>query len=380
MINRKTWTVIGGVLIVSALLVGFLSLQPSAEELLVQTLESMETIIDAHAIVEFNLDTAEQKASGTVEAWIRKGDNGPGAFRVEVLETSEEKAAGAVVVSDGETIWAYDPSENKVLVGTHEEAMDMLKDSDMLAEKQIEMGEYKSADFEHPENAEEAVQVLMEYFNVENTGTETVGSEAAYLLKLVPIPDQMPDEFVAVGGFINLWIDKAISVPLAVEYAGGTLGEINITITSLELNTGLEDALFTFEIPPDTEVMGFADLAPQSISLEEAMASAEFKILAPMEIPEGATLVDILEVQGAIIQRYTLPDGGSFTIAQGMSEQTPPLSDESESIDVRGVTGSMNVNEDGSRVLLTWAEGDLIYSIAGDLTADQSILIAESMQ
>lgn len=377
MINRKAWTVIGGVIIVSALLVGFLSLQPSAEDLLIQTIESMKTITDAHAIVEFNLDMAEQQGSGTVETWIRKGEEG---FRVEVLETSEEKAVGAVVVSDGETIWAYDPSENKVLVGTPEEAMDMLKSSNMLAEKQLEMGVDQSSDFEHPESAEEAVQLLMEYFKVDNTGTETVGSEAAYLLKLVPIPDQMPDEYIAVGGFINLWIDKARSVPLAIEYTGGTLGEVSVSVISLELNTGLEDSLFAFDIPPGAEVMGFADLAPQSVSLDEATASAEFEILAPMETPEGATLVDILKVQGAIIQRYTLPDGGSFTIAQGMSEQTPSLSDESKSIEVRGVTGRLYVDEDGSRVLLTWAEGDLFYSIAGDLSADQAILIAESMQ
>jgi hypothetical protein len=31
-------------------------------------------------------------------------------------------------------------------------------------------------------------------------------------------------------------------------------------------------------------------------------------------------------------------------------------------------------------VLLIWAEGDLFYSIAGDLTTDQALTIAESLQ
>ena len=374
MITKRTWGVIGIVFLISILLVGFFSLQPSAEDLLVQTLESLETITDIHAVVELDFDTPEQQASATVEAWARHGENGPGAFRVEVLETSEDEFAGALMVSDGKTLWAYDPTENKVLIGTLEEAKKMMEEND------FEMGDFEGRDFEHPENAEEAVSMLLEYFTVENKGTEVIGDETAYHLKLVPIAEQMPTEYVAVGGFVNLWIDKARNIPLAIEYAGGSLGEFNSTITSLELNTGLEDSLFTFTIPAGVEVMSFADLVPQSISMEEAADSAEFQILTPMEIPEGATLVDILQVQGMIIQRYTLPEGGSFTIAQGITEETLPQAPDVELIEVRGVTGTLVVDEDGSRVLLTWVELDLLYSIAGDLTVDQASMIAESLQ
>jgi outer membrane lipoprotein-sorting protein len=372
--KKRTWVAIGFVILISALLVGFLSIQPSAEDLINQTLESMETITDIHAVVEFNLDTPEQQGSATVEIWTRKAEVGPGKFRVEVIETNYDKFAGAIVVSDGETLWAYDPTDNKVIVGTLEEAKKMME------EKDFEMGDLERAYFENPDNTEEAVQMLLEYFTAENAGTETIGNETAYRLKLVPIPEQMPAEFIGVGGFINLWIDKTRSVPLAFEYTGGSFGEVSATVTSLELNTGLEDDLFTFVIPTDVEVMSFADLAPQSISMEEAASSTEFGILTPMETPAGATLVDILEVQGAIIQRYTLPEGGSFTIAQGISEETLPQSFDAESVDVRGVTGTLIVDEDGSRVLLTWVEADLFYSIVGDLTAQQAFIIAESMQ
>jgi len=377
--NKKTWSTIVVVILLSALLVGFLALQPSVEDLLLQTIESMETITDTHAVVEFNLDTVEQQVSGTVEIWGQKGEDRPGAFRLEVLETSDAKFAGAVVVSDGETLWAYDPTENKVLTGTLEEAMQMAEESDFFAEKQA-MGDIDEGDFEHPESAEEAIQLLMEYFNIDNKGTETIGSDSAYLLEFVPIAEQMPTEFIAVGGLLNVWIDKARSVPLSFEYTGGTLGEARVTVTSLELNNGLDDALFTFQTPPGAEVMGFADLAPQSLSLEEATNSAEFEILAPTELPEGATLVDILEVQGAIVQRYTLPEGGSFTIAQGTTAESISLPAEAESIEVRGGSGTFYIDEDGSRVLLTWEENDLVYAVAGDLTLDQALLIAESLQ
>jgi len=378
--NKKTWGAVGMIVLVSALLVGFFSLNPSAEDVLVQTIETLETITDAHAVVEFNLDTVENKASGTVEVWGRKAEDGPGMFRLEVLEASDIALVNAVVVSDGETIWAYDSAENKVLTGTFDEVMEMVEQNDALAERKSEMPNFENGDFEYPENAEEGIQLLMEYFDVDNTGTDTINAEPTYLLKFVPIADQMPAEFVAVGGYINLWIDKDRFVPLAAAYAGGTFGEVSVSVKSLELNTGLGDALFTFETPPGAEVMGFAAIMPQSVSLEEADASAEFHILAPMEIPEGATLVDALDVQGAIVLRYTLPEGGSFTIAQGVSEEALPQLPEAESVNVRGAPAKLYIDEDGSRVLLTWVEAGIAYSIAGDLTTEQAVSIAESLQ
>jgi outer membrane lipoprotein-sorting protein len=378
--NKKTWSIIGIVILVSALLVGFFSLQPSVEDILLETIESMESISDAHAVVQFDLDTVEKQLSGTIEVWGRKGEDGPGAFRMEVLEISDEEFAGAILVSDGETLWAYDPNKNKALIGTYDEAIEMIKESGTFAEKEYDMGSFDERDYEPPENAEEAIQRLKEVVKIDNMGTETIGDDSTYLLKFVPIAEQMPPEFVAVGGYVNLWIDKVRSVPLAVEYTGGTMGEVSVTITSLELNTGLADSIFTFETPPNTEVMAFADIVPQSVSLEEAANSTEFKIMAPTEIPEGASLIDILEVQGAIVLRYALPEGGSFTIAQGTAVENIPTSTAAEAVEVRGVIGSMAVDEDGSRVLLTWEETDLVYVIAGDLASDQALLIAESLQ
>ena len=145
----------------------------------------------------------------------------------------------------------------------------------------------------------------------------------------------------------------------------------------------MDEGLFTFEVPDGVKVVTFADLEPQSLTLEQAAESAEFAFLTPAETPDGATLVDILEVRGAIVQRYTLPAGGSFTIAQGIASEDAEIhtpATESQSVEVRGTTGSMMVSEDGAQVLLTWTEGDLFFSVAGDLTPEQALNIAESLQ
>ncbi|MEA3441253.1 MAG: DUF4367 domain-containing protein [Chloroflexota bacterium] len=379
--NRKRYLLIfaGVVILLAALVSGFILAQASAKDVLVKTLETMETIDDAHAVVELNLDSVEKSGSATIEVWTRQGKDGSGAFRIHVLKSSEEDAAGAVFVSDGETVWAYKPSENQVVVGTAEEA------KAMIAEQEFGMGDYdrgehEDGDYQHPENAEEAVAMLLEYFTADSKSSDEVNGDPAYKLKLVPIPEQMPDEYIAVGGFLNLWVDKASSLPIAVEYTGGSFGEFSATVSGIEINTGLDDSLFVFDIPAGVEVLTFTDLEPQSLTLDEAAGAAEFEFRTPGETPSGATLVDVLEIQGAIVQRYTLPDGGSFTIAQGVGGEAPVPPIEGQPVALRGVSGTLYVAEDGEQVLLTWSENGVYFSVAGNLTTEQALTIAESLQ
>ena len=382
--NKKLWIIVGGVLFIAALISGFVLMQPSAQDILVNTLESAKTITDGHAIVAFEVDSLEKDASGTVEVWAYREEENPGGFRMEVLESSEDKARGAVIVSDGETLWAYSPSENKVFVGTPEEARASMEENDFFGGKFGEMPQHLEGEQEHPENAQEAVQQLEDYFNIGKSGTQTIAGETANQLKLEPIPDQMPGEYIAVGGFINLWIGQENNVPLAFEFTGSSIGEVSITVLEYEINSGVDNALFTFTVPESAELVTFADLEPQSLTLAEAGELAEFQFLTPGETLSGATMVDILEVRGALVQRYTLFEGGSFTIAQGVIgqdfDQSRSPSSESQPIEVRGTTGYLLEAEDGSQVLLSWTEGNLFYSIAGDLTAEQALGIAESLQ
>ena len=47
---------------------------------------------------------------------------------------------------------------------------------------------------------------------------------------------------------------------------------------------------------------------------------------------------------------------------------------------MRGVDGLLFNDEDGGRTLLTWTEGDMTFWIGGDLTGDEALAIAESLQ
>jgi outer membrane lipoprotein-sorting protein len=372
--KRNVWLVAGGVILLAALVSAFVIMQPSAKDILTQTLETSKTIEDAHAILNISVDSPEEKASATVEVWGRHEEEGPGAFRLEVIETDKEEAVGGIIVSDGETVWAYSPAKGKVFTGTAEEAKAAMEEKQPLGE------EFDKEEFEHPENAEEAVEKLLEYFEAQRTGTETIADANAYQLELKPIPEQMPAEYTAVGGLLNLWIDQSRSVPLAVAYTGGSMGEIRITALELEINQGVDEALFSFEIPDGVEVVGFADMKPESLSLDEAAASAEFEFLTPDTVPDGATLIEVFDVKGMIVQQYTLPEGGSFTVAQGQTDEAKKPSTEEQAVEVRGVAGSLFVSEENDKVLLSWTEGEVSFYVAGNLTAEQALEIAESLK
>ncbi|MGD9093650.1 MAG: DUF4367 domain-containing protein [Anaerolineales bacterium] len=396
--KRNLWIFIGVLILAATLVSGFVLTQATAEDILVQALETAETISDGRAVIAIDVERIDKKTSATIEVWARHSEDSGGehnrdAFRIKVLETSEKKAQEAIIVSDGDTLWAYSPAKNEVFIGTPEEAQAMMEGRDYLGggfldglDRFHHDGESKGDDggYEHPQNAEEIVAKLQEYFHIGTSSNETFAGETADQIELEPIPEQMPSEYAAVGGIVNLWIGQESNLPLAVAYTGGSVGEFTATVLEYEVNAGLDESLFTFEIPDGVEVVTFADLKPQSLTLEEAGQAAEFEFLMPTEIPSGATLVDILDVRGALVQRYTLPQGGSFTIAQGIYAQestaTKTTSAKSQTVDVRGTPGQLFADESGVKVLLTWSEGEVFYSLAGNLTAEQALTIAESLQ
>jgi len=372
--KRNVWLIVGGVIILAALVSAFVIMQPTAKDILTQTLETLKTIENGHVVVNISVNSPEDKASATVEMWGMHSEEGPGAFRLEVLETDKEEAVGAVIVSDGKTVWAYMPVKNTVLTGTVEEAKAAMEKKQPMREK------FDMEEFDRPENAQEAVDKLLEYFEVKRTGSDTVANSNAYTLELKPIPEQMPAEYKAVGGLVNLWIDKDRSLPLAAAYMGGSMAEVRITALELEVNQGVDEALFSFEIPEGVEVMGFADMKPESITLDEAAASVDFEILMPGTLPTAATLVNVFEAKGMIVQQYSLPQGGSFSISQGKTEEVKKPSTMEQAVEVRGVAGSLFVSEEHDKVALSWTEGEVSFFIAGSITPEQALKIAESLK
>lgn len=373
--NRNIWLITAVVIVLAALVSAFMMMQPSAKDILTQTIETMKTIENGHAILNISVDSPEENVSGAVEVWgLHEDGEGHGAFRLEVLETDKEEAQGMLIVSDGESVWVYSPVKNTVFTGSAEEFKAAVEEKGPMRH------EFDMEEYDRPENTEEVIDKLLEYFEARRTGVDTVANIDAYNLELTPIPEQLPAEYTAIGGLVNLWIDKELSLPLAVSYTGGSMGEVQITALEMEVNQGVDEALFTFEIPEGVEVIGISDMKPESITLDDAAASVDFDVFTPDVLPEGATLVDVLDVQGMIVQQFTLPEGGSFSISQGQTEDVRKPAAKEQTVEVREVEGSLFVSEEFDKVMLSWTEGQVSYIVAGNLTAEQALEIANSLK
>jgi hypothetical protein len=220
--NRKLILPLGALFAVVALAAVVMMVRASADDLLYQSARLVAGATNGHAVLSFEFEAPEKSGSGTVEVWGRKdvGPNGEPAFRVELLKASEERkeSIGSTAVSDGTQVWFYRADSNTVYVGTVEEMKARLKDGHGEELTGHDLPYYDEA--EMPQTPEEAVDKLLEYFTAERAGTTEINGMAANQLHLIPIPEQMPDEFRANGGLLDVWLRIDDGAPLGVEFRG----------------------------------------------------------------------------------------------------------------------------------------------------------------
>jgi len=341
---------------------------PTPEEVLTRAVETLDAAQDGHAVLLVEADTPDRSGWATLEVWGKKppeGDAHP-KFRAEVRETSEAEAQGAVAVSDGEQFWLYVPARNTVWTGAVEE----MRDVEQMPAYEGELP------FDSPQTF---VDWLLQVSEVTLLGTEEIGGREAYTLQFVPRPEELP-EVAATGGTGTAWVDQARWVPLQAGFDGGSIGQGQVTAELVELDMGLSDDLFTFQIPDGVEVLLIEDRLPQHLSLDEA--EADFDLLTPSHLPEGATLVDVMKMGDAIVLRYESAQG-PFAVGQGTdgrAVEPPPAS--GEPVSLRGTTGTLftNENEEGTKVFLAWTEDGRTFTVSGAISGEEALRVAESLQ
>lgn len=389
--NRKLLFPLGALLAAIALFAVVMMVRANPSQWLYDAANVMDQAVEGHAVLNFEFEAPDKNGSGTIEVWGRKdaGPNGEPAFHVKLLEASADKQdmIGAAAVSDGDQVWFWRPDKNTVYVGTVEEMKTRMEEGHDQELTGYDLPEYNKE--EMPQTPDEAVDKLLEYFTAEMMDSVEMDAGEAQQIRLVPIPEQMPDEFRANGGLFDVWVRVSDKAPLGVEFSGAAVGSGKVIAEELQLKLAndsdpsrriVDDAVFTFVIPEGAEVVPLAELEPPTLSLEEATAAAEFDLLVPDSLPLAARLEGINEVRGAIVQRYRLPDGDSFTIAQGQADAgSAPDGAEGEAVSVRGQQGLLYEDESGTRSLLTWREGDLTLWVGGDLTAAEALEIANAL-
>ncbi len=94
--------------------------QITAEKIVDGMKQTRETTRDAHVVAEVSTTGGQESGDFVLELWTRKSDKRDAAgkeiaqTRAKVLEASKDEMVGSEFVTDGETIWLYNPKENKL--------------------------------------------------------------------------------------------------------------------------------------------------------------------------------------------------------------------------------------------------------------------------
>ncbi|WP_025745860.1 outer membrane lipoprotein-sorting protein [Kallotenue papyrolyticum] len=356
---------------------------PTAQEIMERMRAAREQIGSGHAIIDLVLDTPEHNGSYTLEAWGAKRDRTDaagqpiGQARIRIVRASQAELTGAELVNDGTTFWLYHPAANRVFTG---------------ALGELRQGRIGAADpTAQMLRMQQALQHILDGSNVTLEGESVaVAGRDTWQVLLTPKPETAADLGLGSQLRVQLWIDKATNLPVKGVIDGGALGHLEATATTFEIDAPLPPEVFSFTPPAGAEVIDLAEVArnarPQVVTLDEARAQVDFPLLTPAQLPAGVQLeqVQVLKLRGqTVIQNFNGPI--LFSLVQGRgelpSEQQAPAGAEVRQVQVRGVLGTMIIGNETERgTLLRWRENGVTLVVAGTLSPDEALAIAESLR
>jgi outer membrane lipoprotein-sorting protein len=350
----KRLLVVLSVLSIIALVVGGCQNQPTVEEIVAKMREIEASTEDAHGVVELAVHNLGADAEMVVEVWEKR----PNKTRIEMVESSEPDYAGAVMVADGEQVWVYFPEENRVRAG--------------------EVGSHEpSSPREIVQFMDEILERVLDTSDVRLVGEEDVAGTPTYKLEFSPREGH--DTLLPGGSTITLWVDQERWVVLQAQFSGGAAGEGWMHVRSYELNTGLPDSIFEFEVPEGAHVTQVEHREFVPLTLDEAKAQAEF-LMVPAYVPEGTTLINVFALDETLGLYYD-HSGTSFTVMQGPAPgpEHKPLGRTTE-VTVRGQLASLTTDAVLGTSLLTWTENGITITVAGQISEGEVLRVAESLQ
>ncbi|MFB0538061.1 MAG: DUF4367 domain-containing protein [Anaerolineae bacterium] len=317
----------------------------TAGEIIGKVRETWEGAADIHATWELTLDMGVIQDQLVVEMWRKQPDK----LRAEVLEAASVEFRGMTLVSDGAQAWLYNFSRREVTAG-EPEVIKLPLVQDVI------------------ESIDELIRVA-DARQVKLLGREKISAGETYKLEM-PYPD---------GGRALIWISTEYWVPLKVEYTSHTLGKGTLAARSLELNTGLSDSIFLLEVPADAQVTRTDGEKSQALTLDEAKARAGFPLLVPAYLPQGVTLTRVFQLGEAFALYY---DGLiPFSIVQSRSEAIAqvPQTGTAQKVALRGTEATLIADETQGGIFLAWAEDGVSVSIAGAISVEEALKVAESL-
>ena len=325
----------------------------SAEQIAEKMQQKQDSIEDYSYTMYMTMEFGDQKMETEADMMYKK----PNKFKAVQKQPAE--MAGSVSVSDGETMWTYNPQQNTVMI------MEL-----------PDMPEQNEPDYL------KLIGMMMNESDFSLEGIEKVDGRTTYVIDMSP----KDESDLGMFGDMKVWADKETWMPLKMEMKDADGNPMySIEYRNFQTNTGISDEEFQFEIPEGAEVQTMDEFVPpERITLEEAQEEATFDILVPSYLPDGYEFKNAMVFQGFVetVSLTYLNGDERLGISEIVFEdepQTSPIMDSAEVVSINGVEGKLVSIYDDHK-MLQWEIGNIQLTISGTLDKEELIQIAESMQ
>ncbi|MEI6179422.1 MAG: DUF4367 domain-containing protein [Chloroflexales bacterium] len=352
---------------------------PTAEEIVSKMEQARAATQSAHATVAIDFTSPERTSQIVVEGWTEQtGTNDASGkpitrMRAEVRSSTEPDLVGMVVVNDGTTFWLYNQAKNTVVTGEAAKLKEATAATSTGTATLLTTVIAQGLD---------AVDLVV-------LGPEQVAGKATWKVKVTPkaaTSTQLQLDRLVEG---TLWVDTEQALPLKLTLDAGDLGRGTVEVQSFETNQAIDATRFTFTPPAGVQLVQAAELmaqrqAPQVASLAEARTAVSFTLREPTYLPANLALVEVRLIGTTTVILNYSGTGGSLSVVQSNADvggdRVPPADSQATEVLVGGnpatlITGSAN---QGS--FLRWQAGEVRYVVAGTLTGDEALKVAEGLR
>ena len=349
--NKQTKQIAAVLLVLAAVLISGCTDDMSADQIAARMEAKQESIEDFSATMVMTSSYGGEDA--TMQA--RMVTIPPDKSRVEYIEPAE--LAGTVMVTNGSTMWTYDPAKNQVTK--------MALPEDMPSEMDYT----------------QIVRDLLDENDISLEGIEDVGGRSTYVIEATP-KNESNREFISKT---RVWVDRENWMLLGIEmYDADGNPMVKVEYRDITFNTGVLDSEFIFEIPEGAEVVetSLEDMMPKEMTLEEARANLTFDLKTPAHLPEGYEFDHAMMFGEEPNRVYLTCTNGSerLHLAEWVSDavdQPESKRGEPEMVSINGTDGEFT-SMFGMNTL-QWSAGDISYSLSGGLEKDELVNVAESL-
>ncbi|AKB41103.1 outer membrane lipoprotein-sorting protein [Methanosarcina mazei] len=253
------------------------------------------------------------------------------------------KAENLTTVSNGEVVWMYNSNKGEVTVGH-------LEDSEGFP------------DFDYGILFKDLTKTnnLSLIEDMESSG------KSCYVI------EAMPKNKTSIISQ-DIWIDKESWIPIRIDRDFGDY-KSRVEYTNISVNADVSDNEFEFTLPKDAKIVEPNTWLPNQISMEEAQESVNFTILKP-SYSAGYQFI------GATVSKYADSVSLSYakgrdllTIVQTRSRYPVP---NAENVTIGELKGE--ITETFGNKMIRYNDGDIYIIIAGTVSEEELIKIAESM-